>query len=221
MSARTRILDLSWPLKPGMPMFPGDPPLAFTPMGEIASHGYRSHSVSLPAHNGTHVDAPAHVFEDGADLQSLPPARFAGPGALLDVRNRAGLAVGAGDIAPHLPWLRGLAPAFVLLLTGDAERFGQEEYFTAGAHLAPEAAQLLALLPGLSGVGFDAASADPLEARELPAHKILLGAGLVIIENLRGLEELPRQGFRFLCLPILGGDGSPVRAVAELPRGAA
>lgn len=197
-------------------MFPGDPPVEFSSMGAIASHGYLSQRIALPAHNGTHVDAPAHVFEQGARLGDLPLSRFVGPGVRLDLRGRPALAVTEADLAPHLESLRALAPAFVLLVTGDAARFADPAYFTAGAHLTPGAAALLAGLPGLSGVGLDAASADPLEAGDLPAHKALLGAGLVIIENLRGLEELPQRGFRFFCLPVLGGDGSPVRAMAEV-----
>ena len=57
----------------------------------------------------------------------------------------------------------------------------------------------------------------------LPAHKALLGAGLVIIENLRNLGALPPpvgRGFLFLCLPVLGLDGSPVRAAALVTKGA-
>jgi kynurenine formamidase len=208
------LIDLSWPLAPGMPMFPGDPPLEYTRMGTYEANGYLSHLVRLPAHNGTHVDAPGHVLPGGAMLADLPLSRFTGAGVLLDLRGRAGLAVTAADLVPHLPGLAAQSPAFVLLRTGDEARFGQEEYFTRGAHLTPEAADLLAGLAGLSGVGLDAASADPLDAADLPAHRVLLGAGLIIVENLRNLAALPAQAFRFLCLPVLGGDGSPVRAAA-------
>jgi len=211
-----RILDLSWPVAPGMPMFPGDPPVTLAPLGRLEADGYVSHLASLPAHSGTHVDAPAHVLAGGAALADLPLGRFVGPGAVLDVRGRAGLAVTAADIEPHLGWLRAEAPAFALLLTGDAGRWGRPDYYTEGAHLTPEAALLLAG-QGLSGLGLDAASADPSGSRHLPTHRALLGAGLVLVENLRALEQLPRAGFVFLCLPVLGQDGSPVRAAALVP----
>jgi arylformamidase len=209
-------LDLSWPIGPGMPLFPGDPPVEFAPMGALDTHGFLSHRIALPAHSGTHVDAPAHVIKGGAALAELPLERFMGPAVLLDLRQRPGLAVTEADVSPHVSWLRARAPAFVLIATGDEARYGDPAYYTAGAHLTPEAAALLAGLPGLSGVGLDAASADPLQAADLPAHKALLGAGTLIIENLRGLALLPKSGFRLLCLPVLPGDGSPVRAVAEL-----
>lgn len=227
-----RIIDLSWPVAPGMPMFPGDPPVTLTRMGSLETHGFVSHLASLPAHSGTHMDAPAHVVRGGAALADLPLARFAGAGAVLDLRARPGLAVTEDDLAPLLaPLLPSLlahaaAAAFLLLRTGDEDRWGDPAYYTAGAHLTPGAARLLAALPelsgiGLSGIGMDAGSADPLSATELPAHHALLEAGLVIVENLRGLGQLPARGFTFLCLPVLGGDGSPVRAAALLDAEAA
>lgn len=203
-------------------MFPGDPPVTFTPMGGLAADGFVSHLASLPVHSGTHVDAPAHVFAEGRSLAELALHRFFGSGVVLDVRERAGLAVTAADIEPRLVWLRAQEPAFALLWTGDAERFGEPGYFTRGAYLTPDAALLLAG-QGLSGLGLDAGSVDPYGvggAGGLYAHRTLLGAGLIIVENLRGLEQLPESGFEFMCLPVLGYDGSPVRAAAVLPAGA-
>lgn len=207
-----RIVDLSWPVAPGMPMFPGDPPVTATRMGSLEVDGFLSHQWTLPAHSGTHVDAPAHVLANGAPLAALPLGRFAGAGVVLDVRARPGLAVTEADVLPHLPRAKGAA--FVLLHTGDSQRWGEPAYYTAGAYLTPGAARLLAVVPGVSGIGLDAGSVDPLEAADLPAHHIVLGAGCVIVENLRGLEALPQSGFTFVCLPVLGADGSPVRAAA-------
>ncbi|MBI5518984.1 MAG: cyclase family protein [Desulfovibrio sp.] len=220
MDAQPLIIDLSWPVFPGMPMFPGDPPVEHRPMGQYATHGFVSHLISLPAHSGTHMDAPAHVIKGGAALADMPLSRFMGPGAVLDLRARPGREVRAQDIAPLLAEAAGAA--FVLLRTGDAERWGQDGYYTAGSYLTPGAAELLAALPGLSGIGLDAGSVDPADSRELPAHRALLGAGLVIVENLRGLELAQGRAFTFLCLPVLGCDGSPVRAAAllEMPGGA-
>lgn len=214
-----RILDLSWPVAADMPMFPGDPPVGLTRMGSIETHGFLSHLVSLPAHSGTHMDAPAHVLAEGAPLAALPLSRYYGPAVVLDVRSRPGLAVTEADLAPALARLAAelSGAAFVLLHTGDEARWGDPAYYTAGAHLTAGAADLLAALAGISGIGLDAGSVDPLSAAGLPAHHALLGAGLVIVENLRGLDGLPPSGFQFQCLPVLGGDGSPVRAAAFLP----
>jgi len=199
-----------------MAMFPGDPPMELRRMGDYATDGFLSHLASLPSHSGTHVDAPGHVLPGAPMLADLPLSRFAGPGALLDLRDRAELAVTVRDLAPHLARLEALAPAFVLLQTGDEARWGTPDYYSAGAYLSEEAATLLARLPGLSGLGLDAGSADAAGSFALPAHRTLLGAGLIIVENLRGLAELPPGGFDFFCLPMLGLDGSPVRAAARV-----
>lgn len=210
------ILDLSWPVAPGMPMYPGDPPMSLTRMGSIEVQGWLSHLASLPAHSGTHLDAPAHVMAGGATLADLPLSRFAGPGAVLDLRQRAAGAFGPvteEDLAPLLPKiLPGVS--YLLLRTGVEELWREPERYYASGGLTGGAARLLAAIPGLSGIGLDCGSADAAGAAGLPAHHALLGAGVLIVENLRGLGRLPSGGFTFLALPILGLDGSPVRAAA-------
>ena len=49
-----------------------------------------------------------------------------------------------------------------------------------------------------------------------PAHTILLRAGIPIVEHLRGLDQLPQDGFRFHAAPpLVRGMGTfPVRAYA-------
>jgi kynurenine formamidase len=65
-------------------------------------------------------------------------------------------------------------------------------------------------------VGVDAPSVDPVGSSDFAVHRLLLGSGKILVENLRGLEGLPEGRFTFSCLPlaIAGGDGSPVRAAA-------
>jgi kynurenine formamidase len=71
---------------------------------------------------------------------------------------------------------------------------------------------------GLKGVGFDAISPDPVDSTDLPVHRVLMNAEMVLIENLNGLERLPSSRFMFSCFPLAftDADGSPVRAVAHL-----
>ena len=211
-----RIIDLSWPMRPGMPAYPGDPPMRLDRMGDYEPDGYLSHLASLPTHSGTHVDAPAHVLEGGAGLADLPLAQFFGPAVMLDLTDRKSRAVTAADLAPHQELVMRERPAFVLLRTGDSDRWGTSDYYPAGTYLEPQAAQALVGLSFLSGIGLDAGSVDPFGSRSMPAHRALLSSGLIVAENLRGLGQLPPRGFVFLCLPLLGLDGSPARAAALL-----
>ncbi len=219
------ILDLSWPVAPGMPMYPGDPPMSLARMGSIEAQGWLSHLASLPAHSGTHMDAPAHVIAGGTALAELPLSRFAGPGAVLDLRQRAAGPFGPiaeEDLAPLLPKILPGA-SYLLLRTGVEQFWHEPERYYASGGLTAGAARLLASIAGLSGIGLDCGSADESGAAGvagLPAHHALLGAGVLIVENLRGLGQLPAHGFTFLALPILGLDGSPVRAAAIVPEGA-
>ncbi|HRT33706.1 MAG TPA: hypothetical protein P5023_04640, partial [Bacteroidales bacterium] len=64
-------------------------------------------------------------------------------------------------------------------------------------------------------VGFDVISADPVASSGLPNHKLLLGNGIIIVENLCNLDKLPNIPLTFITLPlkIAESDGAPARAV--------
>lgn len=68
----------------------------------------------------------------------------------------------------------------------------------------------------LKGIAIDAISIDPVDNAALPAHHILLGADILVIENLANLDSIENEEFHFICLPlkINGADGSPARAIA-------
>jgi arylformamidase len=88
--------------------------------------------------------------------------------------------------------------------------------------------------PGLSGeaaswlverqariVGSDCLSIDSFGNSAFPAHRILLGADILIGENFANLELLPPFCLLVtLPLPIVGGSGSPLRAFALVRDGA-
>jgi arylformamidase len=209
-----RVVDLSQTIAPGMPVFPGAEPPRFEQGAAIASHGFAELRVSMFTHTGTHMDAPCHVLEGAPSLDQLPPERFMGRACMLDVRGLE--RVTRGHLEAHATLLESCD--FLLLRTGMEQHWGAPEYFGAFPCLDPEAAVWLAGL-GLSGVALDAISVDPLDAAGLDVHRMLLGAGMVIVENCRNLARLPEQGFVFCAmpLPIQGADGSPVRAVAFVP----
>ncbi len=65
--------DLTRPLRPGMPVYPGDPP--------VTADGGRW---SLGTHTGTHLDAPAHLLAGGEDVAALPLERLSGEAFLIE-----------------------------------------------------------------------------------------------------------------------------------------
>ncbi|WP_380170645.1 cyclase family protein [Kineococcus sp. DHX-1] len=208
MAASAGWVDLSRPVRAGMPVYPGDPEFSAHPLPATGGEFCRVSSLSLGTHTGTHVDAPAHVVPDGPTLEELPLALFAGPAVVLDVR-------GVAAVGPELlgPWTSDARIA--LLRTGWDEHAGAPDEFDH-PHLTVAAAQFLRSV-GVRTVGIDAASVDG--PGTLAAHRVLLGDRAdpgVVVENLRGLGNLPRRvEFAAFGWALVGGDGSPVRAVAR------
>lgn len=208
-----KIIDLSRTITPGMQGFPGD---AAPRIERLEAGGFRTANVSLCTHAGTHMDAPAHLCTESATLDTMPPETFWGLALLVDARGAAGREIETSELAPYAG---KLAEAdFLLLRTGWEDKFGTEEYMTGFPTLSREAAEY-ALSLGLRGFGFDTISADRAESEECPIHRTLLSAGALIIENLRGLKELP-EGETFplaaLPMPLARAEGAPARVMALL-----
>ena len=120
-------------------------------------------------------------------------------------------AVPAIVVAARRP-LAGLAPP---LLPRDAP---PRILFRGGPLILEGAARDLVRRRALL-VGTDAISIDPVGDDALPAHRILLAAGIVLLEGL-DLSRAPAGLYDLLALPLLipGADGAPARALLR-PRG--
>ncbi|HEY7067464.1 MAG TPA: cyclase family protein [Chloroflexota bacterium] len=187
------------------------------------SEGARTNSQSLrlSGHSGTHVDAPVHVIDGLASIDSFPPDRFVGPGVVLPMRKGPGESVDAADLEAAGSGLVRTGD-MVLLHTGWDERYGQQAYLDDYPALTVEAADWL-LAHGVQLLGIDMLSPDLSPARRAPdarlvVHQRLLGNDVLIAENLRGLAPLAGRRVRVSALPIkvAAGDGAPARITAEL-----
>lgn len=171
--------------------------------------------LEMVANTGTYLDSPFHRYEDGADLSRLALESLADlDGLVVSAESSAGRAVGRdafGDAA-----VKGRA---VLVRTGWDAHWKTDSYFEGHPHLSEDAAQFLAD-GGATLVGIDSYNIDDTADGRRPAHSILLGAGIPIVEHLCGLGELPREGFRFYAVPVkVKGFGTfPVRAFAVVGR---
>jgi len=202
------IIDITMELHPGMVVYPGDPPFHRTAEQSVSAGDSCNLSLlSLGSHTGTHADAPRHLFEGGKSIEQLSLDYFIGKAKVFDLRSRS--RVTAEDLRP-LPIRRG---DIVLLQTSNSEAQapcgGQQEYAT----LSLDAAEYLGH-QAIRTLGFDGLSIEPPESHDLPVHRILLAAGIVIIEGL-ALHRVAPGEYR-LCAPplkIRDGDGAPLRAV--------
>lgn len=206
------VVDLTHPITPEMPVYPGTEPPAIRQANTVERDGFAEQWIGMYSHTGTHIDAPAHMLPGAPGLDNLGIGQFVGQGWVVDVSGQAGPGIGLEALEARQAELQG--KDFVLFHTGWARKWGQPGYFTGFPVLDPEAAHWLAGR-GLKGVGFDAISADPV-GTAFENHLELFRAGLILIENLTGLDQLIGRPFQFSCLPLKleQADGSPVRAVA-------
>lgn len=212
-------LDLSHTIEHGMTTYPGLPgPLICDFLSREASRGryapgveFHIGKIEMVANTGTYVDAPFHRYADGKDLSALPLESLAGLKAVLVEGGRSG-AIGRDAFAGRD--VRGKA---VLVRTGWDAHWGTPAYLANNPFLTAEAAEYL-VAQGAALVGIDSVNIDDLSDLARPVHSTLLGAEIPIVEHLRGLAQLPADGFTFTAVPpkVAGFGTWPVRAFATL-----
>ena len=203
------IIDLTQTLSRGMRG------VAIHPHTRIANEGYNTTNLHLYSHAGTHMDAPLHFLDGGATIDQWPLAQCIGPAIVIDLSFKApdslisvaDLGVAAAKIGQG---------SRVLLRTDWDDHATLPDYRTHFPRISRELASWL-VEQGVWLVGVQTPSVASLADREelRDVHQILLRGGIVIVECLMNLRELP-EVVTFIALPLKvdGGDGSPVRAVA-------
>lgn len=190
--------------------YPGDVPFertvtTTTTDGRVAEGS----NLTLSAHAGTHLDAPAHFFADRQRLADYPIGSFIMSAQVVEILDP--LAVRADDLQ-RVQTNPGEA---ILFRTGNSHsgRAVSGQFTEDYVYVAEDAAQWC-VERQLRLVGLDYISVDPYGEAETPAHLTLLGAGLLALEGLNLASVLPGR-YTLICLPlrIKGAEGSPVRAV--------
>ncbi len=205
------IYDISLPISPSLPVWPGDPAVdlkqvTFMDRGDTCNIS----TLFTGVHAGTHVDAPRHFLNDGYTVERIPLESLVGPVQVIEVP----------ESVEHLtaPVLAGLKiPAGVeriLFKTRNSSIWarGKEFYKEFAAITADGAAWLVAHFD-LRLIGMDYLSVSPFgDATE--THQTLLRKGIVLLEGVN-LADVPPGKYELYCLPIklLGSDGAPARAV--------
>ena len=186
-----KIYDITRTLQEA-PVYPGDAPPQVTrqPGAPGAPDVF---SLTMGLHSGTHADAFSHFLPGGESIEQMPLERYCGPCRVLRVPENGLIRV--DGLRGRLGGARRVA-----LMSGGS------------AFLCEEAAEYLAAC-GVKTVLTDAVSVAP-QSNEAAVHKILMRAGIAIIENadLSGVAEGDYMLFAF-PMKIAGSDGAPVRAV--------
>jgi len=202
-----RIHDVTVPLTPGMPTYPGDPPFELEPVRSLEQDRYRLSRMVLNTHAGTHVDAPAHFIAGGATVDELPLEILLGKARVVELSSRE--RVERADLAA-LDLRDDLRVLLKTRMSGQMLRAGYQDDHV---YVTVDAAHYLAQA-GIKLVGFDYLSIDRSGSADFPAHQALLGAGVVVVEGL-DLSEVEPGEYDMACLPLRvgGGDAAPARVV--------
>jgi kynurenine formamidase len=246
-SGAVEIVDLTQPLNERTPTIQLPEQFAQTPglkVHEISRYDERGPAwawnwLEIGEHVGTHLDAPVHWISgrDGIDVSQVPPRHLVAPAAVID---RSAESAEDPDYLLTVEDIRafeaehGSLPdgGWLLLLTGwDARAHDTELFLNTGPEgprspgFDTECARWIAEESPLVGVGVETVGIDAGAAGDFdppfPVHYYLLGAGKYGVTQLANLASLPPTGALLVVAPLklTGGTGSPVRALALVPRG--
>jgi arylformamidase len=210
MSEDLRIYDISTTLGFDTLVYPGDTPFRRERVSSLAQgEASEVSDLHMSAHSGTHIDAPAHFIPGGKTIDQYSPEAFVRSAKVVAIQD--GKSIRPAALA-GIVWPEGGA---VLFRTQNSEKKqGQVQKCPDDfVHLSREAAELCAH-QGITLIGLDAISIDPLEDPHFPAHLALLGRGILVLEGI-DLSGVPEGTYTLVCLPlkIAGGEAAPVRAV--------
>jgi len=238
--AQYRIVDLSHSYGPDTIYWPTSPTrfdkteLAYGDSG--AGYFYSAYSVCTPEHGGTHLDAPIHFAEKGVPTDQVPLENLVGDAVVIDVSARAAkdpdYLLSVADVERFEAEHGRIAVGAIVLMRTDWSRrwpdtlayMGDDRPGETSGLRFPgfgvEATRLLVEDRKVAVLGIDTASIDTGQSTEFMAHRIGAAVGVVNLENLTNLADLPATGSIVLALPmkIEGGSGGPVRVIALVPR---
>jgi arylformamidase len=204
------IIDISRPLKTSLAGWPGDVrfELAAT-LRRSAGASVNVSRLSASTHLGTHVDAPWHYADDGPTIEQLDLRPFWGLAQVITVSKHDG-PLTLADLAQY-----DLTRAPRLLVHSAASHADSTQFPKLFVYPSPELVSFLSQA-GIMLYGSDAPSMDRHDDPMLPGHHALRQHNIAILEGL-DLSQAPDGLYDLVALPlpIVGGDGSLVRAAIQ------
>ena len=204
-------IDVSVTVRHGMAHWPDNPPVVLERAMDIGRGDACNVShLAMGVHTGTHMDGPVHFIHGASGLDQMPLSATMGEARVIEIADPR--EVTAAELERH-----GLqAGERILLRTGNSTRCWQEEAFVEDfVHISEGAARHLAAV-GVQTIGIDYLSVAGYYADGAMIHRILLDAGIWIIEGL-DLSAVSRGRYELICLPVKlhESDGAPARAIVR------
>lgn len=169
--------------------------------------------IEMVANTGTYMDTPFHRYADGEDLSAIGLERLIDlQGVIVRVPHAERLEIAEEDFAGL-----DVSGKAVLVHTGWSEFWNTERYYGGDPYLTEGAAKFL-VDAGAKLVGIDSHNIDDTSGNRRPVHSVLLGAGVLIVEHMCNLENIPDGEFSFTAVPpkFKGVGTFPVRAFATV-----
>jgi arylformamidase len=202
--------DISIGISPDMPVWPGDPAVVLERVESIQD-GANANVTKLECsvHSGTHVDAPVHFIDGATGVESLPLRWLIGRAYVVYLPKVKVIDAATLEEAGVPPRTRR-----VLFRTSNSQYWARQEGDFQKDFVAIDATGAEWLVKkNIQLVGVDYLSVAPFGA-SLETHRILLEAGVVVVEGLN-LNEVSQGRYTLYCLPLklIGSDGAPARAI--------
>ena len=202
-----KFFDVTRPIHPGMAVYPGDPEVVVRRVSSIRTGAPANVSIGSSGLRRGPTCLPLHFCEGAPAVDQLPLDVLIGPARLYEVAVR-----GQIDAASLVGFDLAACPR-VLFRVCSSSHSPQAGGRPEAAGIGADAVEIL-IQAGVRLVGLEDSSADPPESADFPAHRTLLGAGVIIVEGL-DLSAVPPGPYELLCLPLKlrGGDGAPARVI--------
>jgi arylformamidase len=205
----TAWIDVSVTVRHGMPHWPDNPPIVMQRAMDIGrGHACNLSHLAMGVHSGTHIDAPVHFIHQAAGVDEMPLTATMGAARVIEITDP--VQITADELRGHALQ----AGERVLFRTANSPRCWQTDTFVEDfVYVSEQAAGYLAET-GVRTVGVDYLSVGGYHADGAKIHRILLAAGIWIIEGL-DLAAVRAGRYDMICLPVKlhGSDGAPARAI--------
>ncbi|MDR1586247.1 MAG: cyclase family protein [Treponema sp.] len=211
----SKIIDLTAPMFDGAPTMPMDPKMSLSWHCSLDTLGYNLSRLTTSTHQGTHMDAARHFYKNGECIDEVSLDRCVVRAVKVDLTaKKPGDPIELSDLKPYEKFID--EGASVLLHTGWDKKFPDQSFFSGFPFVTTSLADwFVEKKTGM--VGMDMPTPNGTDWKYV--HVKMLGAGILIVEGLAKMEQLPANTlFTFYSLPLKlqGRDGSPVRAIAIL-----
>jgi arylformamidase len=209
-----KIFDISVPITPGMPVWPGDPAVDLQQVSAISSGELVNIThLSMSVHTGTHIDAPKHFFDDGKTIGQIPLEKMVGEVLVMQIDDSANVISGLVlKSHPAIDLLKDTRKVLFRTRNSSLWRQSPNEFRSDYVGIDKSGAEFLGGL-GLDLIGIDYLSIAPFE-ETLSSHLALLAEEIVLLEGL-DLSNVSAGIYKLFCLPIHlpGCEGAPARVI--------